>query len=186
MNPRARVSPILVLSLCVFTGMVHATQIIHRTVEQLGNESTEVIRGKVAAIQSYWNSDKSKIYTEVIINVDESYKGSGQRTVRLVQLGGVVDNVKVTVHGALQWRANEEVLLFLEPYKGGAYHVSGFSQGKFTIERDPISGAPFVKGRNVTDSQLVGAPKGKRKKGAETIPLDSFIEKALAGTGGAR
>ena len=68
----------------------------------------------------------------------------------------------MTVPGALQWRADEEVLLFLEPYKAGAYHVAGFSQGKFKIERDPVSGAPFVKGREATDAQLVGSPSGDR------------------------
>jgi len=183
---RTRFAPILVLALGLLVSNANATQIIHRSVEQLGSESTEVVRGKVASIQSYWNADKSKIYTDIIVDVDESYKGASAGSVRLVQLGGVVDNVKMTVHGALQWRTDEEVLLFLEPYKNGAYHVSGFSQGKFKIERDPRSGTPFVKGRDVSDAQLVGAPTGSKREVAEKMTLDSFIDRALGGKGGSR
>jgi hypothetical protein len=121
-----------------------ATTIIERTPEQLARESTLVVDGKVDAVRSYWSDDHSKIVTEATITVAGTHKGAPARTVRVVQLGGVVGNVRITAHGALAWKRGEEVLLFLESAGDNAYQVAGFSQGKYTIERDARSGKAFV------------------------------------------
>jgi hypothetical protein len=174
---------ILSASLILFTTAADATQIRYKTVEQLGTESSDVVRGKVTSVQSYWNAAHTKIFTETVIEVDESYKGANASIVRLVQLGGEVDGVRVTVHGALKWRAEEEVVVFLEPYENGAYHVSGFSQGKFDIERDPDTGEVFVKRPSNDGIQLVGAPDDytqiQRNARTESVPIDRFITQAL-------
>ena len=121
-----------------------ATKIIHMNPEQLAEASTTVVRGTVAQVESFWNASHSKIYTETVIAVDESYKGTAGSEVRLLQLGGEVDGLQVTVHGALHWMRGEEVIVFLEPYQGDRFHVAGFSQGKFKVERDPVTGRAFI------------------------------------------
>ena len=174
---------ILSTSLALFFADAEATQIRFKTVEQLGSESSDVVRGKVTSVQSFWNSKRTKIFTETIIEVDESYKGSGAGVVRLLQLGGEVDGIRVTVHGALKWRMDEEVVVFLEPYEDGAYHISGFSQGKFAVERDPETGEAYIKRPVVEGVQLVGAqdPGIQAQRGAriERVPIESFITQAL-------
>jgi len=160
-----RFAPVIgavVLALAVTTVVVHATQVLFRSPRQLGVESALVVQGRVTSVQSYWNPSRTKILTETRVAVDETFKGTRAGVVTVMQLGGVVDNVRMTVHGALQWHEGEEVVLFLEPFDPGRYQVSGFTQGKFNVERDPRTGDAYVRALAQRDVELVGAP------GAET------------------
>ena len=132
---------VLLCSVLVLTAVTaSATQILYRSPKQMGQESETAVRGTVVSVESYWNDTHSKIFTRTRISVDETYKGAEQAAIDIIQLGGVVDGVRVTVHGALQWHVGEEVLLFAERYDAAHYRVSGFSQGKFEVERDPETG----------------------------------------------
>jgi len=171
------------LALLTAASAAQATQIIYQTPEQMGQEATLVVRGVVSQVQSFWNETHTKIFTETVISVDATYKGREVRTARVVQLGGVVGNVRVHVHGALSWRAGEEVLLFLEPDNRGGLRVTGFSQGKFDIERDPATGEMFITrpaldaiaGAGVSGAQ--GAIEGTG--GTAKVRLDEFLDRAL-------
>jgi hypothetical protein len=172
----------LLVAALVFAGAAQATQIILQTPQQLGQASPLVVRGKVSTVRSYWNETHTKIFTETVVQVDEAYKGQATSTARVIQMGGVVGNVRMHVYGALAWQTGEEVLLFLEPDGHGAHRVCGFSQGKFLIERDPATGEAFVVGPALDDVEVLGAPSrdGRRvsPRPART-PLDQFVDKAL-------
>jgi hypothetical protein len=152
-----------------------ATQILYQSPQQLGEQSSLVVRGKVTSTRSFWNDQRTKVFTETHIAVDETYKGGDVATLRVVQLGGVVDNIRVTVSGALQWTPGEEVLLFVEPYRADAYQVSGFSQGKFNVKRDPQTGKAFIQRPALEGVEIMGA-------------LDVFVNRALGDSdkGGSR
>ena len=172
-------------SLLCLLSPARATQVIERTPQQLGEQSSLVVRGRVVAIESYWNANHTKIFTRTRVAVDQSYKGSATGTVDVVQLGGVVDGMRVTVQGATMWRENEEVVLFLEPYVAGSYQVAGFSQGKFDVERDPETGRAFIRRPATEGVQLMttgpnGQPVPSAAASAVTrTPLDQFINGAL-------
>lgn len=168
-------------TLAINPHQVQATKIIHMNPEQLATASTTVVRGTVTQVESFWNASHSKIFTETVITVDESYKGAPGSEVRLMQLGGVVDGIKVTVHGALHWTRGEEVVVFLEPYQGDTFHVAGFSQGKFKVERDPVTGRAFVNQPAMEGVELVDDDgHGHSDITAVTrVPLDQFLSKAL-------
>ena len=80
----------------------------------MGSDATLVVQGVVSGVRSYWNQDRSKIFTETTIAVAATHKGQNQGVVRVTQLGGVVGNVRMSVAGSLGWSNGEEVLLFLE------------------------------------------------------------------------
>jgi hypothetical protein len=173
---------LVVLCSCLVGGTLPAlgTQVQYKSVEQLGEDSSAVVRGTVANVRSFWNEKHTKIFTATLIAVDESYKGRPGGTVEVLQLGGTVDNVQVTAHGALHWTAGEEVVLFLEPYTEGRYQVSGFSQGKFKIERDPDTGAAYIKRPALEGAQMVGAPGAVDASAElETVSLEKFLKEAL-------
>jgi hypothetical protein len=176
---------VFVLSLALFAAVptARATQIIYQAPEQMGQEATLVVRGVVSHVQSFWNETHTKIFTETIIAVDETYKGREVRTARVVQLGGVVGNVRVHVQGALSWRAGEEVLLFLEPDNRGSLRVTGFSQGKFDIERDPATGGMFIT-RPALEAVAEAGASGAQGAfegagGTAKVRLDEFLDRAL-------
>jgi hypothetical protein len=159
-----------------------ATQVIQRTPQQLAQESQLVVDGKVSSVRSYWNDDHSRIFTEAVVTVGSTYKGGASPSVRVVQLGGVVGNVRMTAHGALQWKKGEEVLLFLEPSEPGAFQVAGFSQGMYLIERDPRTGKAFVKHALPPDTHEGSAPAPDVQESAqpaERVTLEQFIDSVL-------
>jgi hypothetical protein len=179
---RTTVGVAALLVLLAAAAAVEATQVIYKSPQQMGSESSLVVRGTVTGVRSFWNESRTRIYTETIVAVDETYKGTGTPTARVIQPGGVVDNARMHVHGALTWRPGEEVLLFLEPRRRGGHRVSGFSQGKLTIERDPATGEPFITHPALDDVGLLGAPDSgahQAAPGAAKTPLDRFIQQAL-------
>jgi len=170
-----------VLALIIAAEYAAATQVLYRTPQQLGVDSELVVMGKVQSVESYWNESKTKILTETRVTVSDAYKGGTRGVVTVMQLGGVVDNVRMTVHGALQWDVGEEVVLFLEPFQTGTYQVSGFFQGRFKVERDPRTGDAYVVRPASSDVQLVGAPDGVDRDASRTKQqsVDAFINDAL-------
>jgi len=158
-----------------------ATQVIQVSPKELAQESQLVVDGKVASVRSYWNEDHTKIFTEAVITVAGTHKGSAAQSVRVVQPGGVVGNVRMTAHGALQWKKGEEVLLFLEPSLPGAYQVAGFSQGKYMIERDPRTGQSFVKMAMPVDTpdSHSATPGTQSAQTPERQTLQQFLDSVL-------
>jgi hypothetical protein len=141
-----------------------------------------VLSGKVAGVESYWNEDHTKIFTRTTVIVDETYKGEHSSRVELIQLGGIVGNIKVSVEGALRWRDGDEVLLFLESYGNTPeYQVTGLSQGRFMIERDPETGEKFVRRPALKDVELMRSD-GTAAAGdgaIEKVSLDRFISEVI-------
>ncbi len=170
------------LLLAGLSSLTYASQVIYKSPQQLGDESVLVVRGRVQSVESYWNSKQTKIFTRTRISVDETYKGSAHPTIDIVQMGGVVGNVKVTVQGALQWKVGEEVLLFAEPYDERSFQVSGFFQGKFKIERDPATGIAYVDAPASEGVSLLGEPPTQRPSRAwlnQRATLEQFVGQAL-------
>jgi hypothetical protein len=159
---------------------VLGTQVIFKSVEQLGEDSSAVVMGTVVNVRSFWNESRTKIFTSTVVAVEESFKGRPGGSVEVLQLGGTVDNVQVTAHGALRWAPGEEVVLFLEPATEGRYQVAGFSLGKFKVERDPDSGTPYIMRETLDGAKMVGAPGGIDPTAElEKISLDKFLREAL-------
>jgi len=173
---------LVVICACLLMGVLPATgtQVLFKSVEQMGQESAAVVRGTVTDVRSFWNEKHTKIFTSTHIAVDESYKGRSAATIEVVQIGGTVGNVQVTAHGALKWSPGEEVVLFLEPFTEGRYQVVGFSQGKFHIERDPETGAAYILRPALSGAELVGAPDSTGASAqVEKTSLDKFLRQAL-------
>jgi hypothetical protein len=165
--------------LLVLSAAGQATKIIYQSPKELATQSSQIVRGTVTGVKSYWNEEGTKIFTEALVAVDETYKGAAIGEARVLQLGGIVGHVNMRVEGALTWRPDEEVLLFLEPNVPGTFSVSGFSQGKFDIARDPNTGKVFVKGVELGGAELVGMPSGAAPPPRGRVPLDQFINETL-------
>jgi hypothetical protein len=183
---RARSIPLILcgLALCLLLppGTAQATQILLKTPSEMGRSSELVVQGRVAAVHSFWNAGGTKILTEVRVDVDRSHKGQAKDTVRIVQLGGEVDGVRMTVAGSPSWRTGEEVLVFLERMRSGDHRVAGFSQGKFLVERDARSGEAFVRRPALIDTELMaraGMAAPKQAENALRVPLRRFLDESL-------
>lgn len=166
------------LCLALAAGAAFATQVITRSPQELARESSLIVDGRVTGVRSYWTPDRSRIMTEATVAVNATHKGAEAGTVRVEQPGGVVGNVRMTAHGALSWKRGEEVLLMLEPASPGAFQVAGFSQGKFTIERDARSGRTFVHRALPADGEGAGAPAAATAT-SPRLTVEQFINQVL-------
>ncbi len=179
------------LGMCLLLALLpaagHATQIELRTPRQLGEQAEIVVRGRVESSESFWNDARTKVFTRTRIAIDETYKGAPRATVDIIQLGGVVDGIRVTVHGAPIWRVGQEVLLFAEPYDDQYFRVSGFCQGKFRVMRDEATDEAYIETPPAPDLEVPGTPAagGPAAAGrtpsstARVTPLDEFVSHAL-------
>jgi hypothetical protein len=168
---------ILVVLVLLFVSLpATATQVEYLPVETLGSESPVVVRGEVTDVRAYWNDGRTRILTETTVRVDERYKGPSSREVRIVQMGGELDGVRMTVAGALEWMPGEDVVLFLEDSLPGRYRVAGFTQGKFGVQVDPRTGEEFVVQAGLGETELVGVSRSVLD---ERLPLSDLLRRAL-------
>jgi hypothetical protein len=177
------VRKLLVIGCIVLSGWSSVSGMVllkHLSPQQLADRSDLVVRGRVQSTESYWNSSRTKIFTRTRIAVDEAYKGTVPAVVDIVQLGGVIGSIRVTVHGAPHWRVGQEVLVFAEPYEARTYQVTGFSQGKFRVKRHPQTGEAYVVAPRLEGVTLLGAPAGKEPAVSPLgVPLEEFLSDAL-------
>jgi hypothetical protein len=93
------------------------------------------------AINSVWGKDKSKIYTDVTLAINERIKGGKQGGSIVVRhLGGEVDGVGELYSHMPTFSEKEEVLLFIKEVADSRYEVLNGEEGKIQIITDETSG----------------------------------------------
>jgi len=176
----SRVIAALAAAVLLCGAAAHASRVVHMTASRMADISALIVSGRVSEVESFWNEKRTKIFTRTVIEVDETYKGDRTASVEIIQLGGTVGNIRVTVEGSLKWARGEEVLLFLEPYDSGRYQVSGLSQGKYLIERDPATGERFVSRAALEGVRLFHADGTSASGGRlEKVPLERFVSEVM-------
>jgi len=122
------------------TTTLAGAQVVSRlSLEELAGSSDYIIHGVVSSVTADWNEEHTLIYTTIDIDLRDQFAGEPLGgALRLRQLGGTVDGIDQAVLPTLPgYVKGEEVLLFLRSVQGGQLVVSGLTQGKFTVRRDP-------------------------------------------------
>ncbi len=134
-------SVLAALSLCLAAAGSWLAQsataaMVEQTVAQLTASSSDIISGEVLAKESWWNEDETFIFTSVTIQVNDLYKGTlaVPSTVTVVVPGGEVGETGLGVEHAAQFEVGEKVIVFLRPSEDSTYWVTGWEQGKYTVE----------------------------------------------------
>ena len=139
------------------------------------DQSDLIAIGSCIDTKSAW-VDRALV-TLATISVAETLKGAEMGTITVALPGGIDANRKfpiaMTYPGAPRVTTGENVFLFLtaDTQTLGAYTVTGFSQGKFSIAKDD-EGEQFVT-RDLTKTMLKH-DNGVRRGSAEITPLSSL------------
>lgn len=141
---------ILVLTAALSAAFAQEKQ---KPVSDLAREADVVAVGRVTALKSEWDEGKTRIVTRVTLSVDEYLKAGSERSksVTIVTLGGEVDEVGEFYTHVPTFRQSEAVVVFLKKDTRGAYNISGGTQGKYSMERNPESGKMMVAGNVEVD-----------------------------------
>ncbi|MGA9295544.1 MAG: hypothetical protein WBV81_23335 [Ignavibacteriaceae bacterium] len=134
----------LCLMFCIFQFTLFA-QISQKEIsvlKSLSKGSDVIATGKVTKQKSSWNKNKTRIYTEATLQVDEYLKGNNNgNTVTVTYPGGEVGSVGEIYSHMPKFVNNEDVLVFLKKDKVGKnYKVFKGEDGKINITKDSKTG----------------------------------------------
>jgi len=138
-NTLFRAVRMLILFAAALPELVHG-QARPVTVDELAKRADVVVLGKVLALKSEWNNDKSRIFTRVTIGVDEVLKGDGSdRFLTITTPGGELDGVGELYSHTVRFANDEKVVVFAEKDKRGNLRVAGGERGKYTIKQSELT-----------------------------------------------
>ena len=101
-----------------------------------------IVTGKVAKQKSNWNANKTRIFTEATIQVDEYLKGNNKaNSVTVTYPGGEVGGIGELYTHMPKFKNNEDVLVFLKKdKKTNSYKVYDGENGEVKIIKDQKTG----------------------------------------------
>jgi hypothetical protein len=134
---------------------LHLAQSIQSDIKNLSQGADMIITGKVVDQKSQWNSDNSRIFTNVTIQVDEYLKGSdNQDRIVITHLGGEVGSVGETYSHIPTFIDDENVLLFVKKSaKDESLSVFEGEEGKLTFYQNKNTGEK-VTSNNIKASDI--------------------------------
>ena len=132
---------LVLLFICGFVSNSYSQQ-LSTDIKTLSRGAEVVLDGKVIKQNSYWNTDKTRIYTNATIQVDEYIKGNtNESTVIVTYLGGEVGDVGELYTHMPRFENDEEVLVFLRKDQSTSnYKVFNGEEGKLSIVYDKNTG----------------------------------------------
>jgi hypothetical protein len=138
-----------------------ATQMVLQSLEQMTYRADAVVRAVPTGerpVSRWTNPDGTGlIVTTTTLRVIESYSGSVRagQTLTVEHLGGIVGDTYLMVPGMVQFRPDEEVVLFAQRSPAGTFHVLDLSMGKFEVGRD-ADGSRLLGRRDLQNVEMVG------------------------------
>jgi len=151
--------------------------------ENLIDNADSIVIGTVAEHNSYWNDKHTRIYTSVVLSIEESLKGTTIERVTVILPGGEVDEIGEWVSDMPSFDQGERVMIFLKKLSEAQlpsakdskielpkeqFEVYSGFQGKFTITGDKVGDLSLAKFKERVKKVL----KGQALSGEELdVPL---------------
>ena len=170
---------------CVLTllaAVANATTIVVPTDEQLIEKSPLIVRATV--VSSTPIERGSAIWTETILQVDETIKGTAPSVVTVREPGGIVGDRITMIYGSPEYVAGERVLAFLTPTPRNDYQTVDMFIGRFEEARGTDGTKLWIRsavehGVDLLASDLNPLPESKLNRDASRF--ERFISERAAG-----
>jgi len=99
--------------------------------QELMETSPRILHARV--LDSRVASSGEFLWTHYRLQVLDRLKGDFPSEITVSEPGGALNGLTMHVAGVVEYRAGEEVILFLSPTPIGYWRTTGFSQGKFSV-----------------------------------------------------
>lgn len=133
-----RIRSVVIAAAVLFSVLAHpaAAQTSEELAYSLGAASPLVLTGRVAALESRWDTSAGAIYTYVTVSVTERLKGElAESMIVIKQIGGQIGNIGLFVGDQPTYSLDEEVLVFLAVRpRDGTLYPAGFALGKWRLD----------------------------------------------------
>ncbi len=143
-----KIKKLLFILLAMLLGLLITAnaQTISTDLKTLTKNSEAILVGKVKEQKSSWNEDKTRIYTDVTVEVEEYFKGTvSDKSIVVRHLGGEVGEVGELYTHIPTFKEQEEMVLFVKMDKNdGKYRVYDGENGKIEIMKDKDSEAKLT------------------------------------------
>jgi len=133
--------------------------------------SEKVVRGQVVEVKSYWNSEKTLIFTDVTVLIDEYIKGNGPRDIIITIPGGTVDDNTHWVSDTPQFGVGYYGIIFLE----SSGDVTGGPDGVYLLQ-EPMIGTNQL--QSLTEDRFLSWLKAYIN-GQTQISFEEVFEKTI-------
>ena len=156
-------------ALTLLAVVASATTLSRLRFEELAQQATDVARLRCLSAEARW--ENGEIWTDTRFEVV---------TIRTV--GGTIGGLHSRVEGVPEFRAGEEVYVFLWGREGEPHRILGWSQGTFRIARDARTGAEIVTQDSAAAPVFDPRTHEFRRSGIRNLPVASFqmkLRKAL-------
>ena len=170
----------------VFVAPTFATTLVRMDLNELVTTNQKVLLGEVVDTYSYWNRSRTFIFTDVRIEVVESFKGSfaGRKEIEITLMGGTVGDLSALILAGAELVPGNSYLLFLDEAElpGGetALTVRDHSQGIFDVEVDPsLEDSRQLRAvSQANDHPLLPDHEGLTEApgGTKGVPLEALIQ----------
>lgn len=134
----------IVLVYVVLTARAGAVTVAPLSFDELVNESTAVVYGRVSDVRGQWSDDRRRIDSFVTIEVFGRYKGSAGESLTFTVPGGQVGRYMNLVPGAPSFTRGDRAVLFLTARGPRLPITTGFTQGIYRVNVDSRTGTAFV------------------------------------------
>lgn len=132
----------------VISASALGASVIPMSLGEMIDKADAIVVARCVETRSYWQNNK--IYTENILNVQDSVKGNVQAEHVVTTLGGIAlhpilkKEVKMSVPGGVEFSVGQQALLFTQRNSIAQNQIIGLSQGLFVIEVDEETGVAMI------------------------------------------
>ena len=151
-----------------------ASIVVAMDLPALVREADHIAIVDVVSTTADWDAKHERIFSTIDLKVVERWKGAaaaGEDHLRIVQPGGTVGDLTMTVTGLSTFSPGERALVFLRGTSTQA-RVLGMGQGKRPMRFESVSGKWLVQAPNLRQSTLV-QPRVATPANGKLTPLPS-------------
>ncbi len=141
----------IILSSQNFYSQVLVDQNNEKQIKQLTKSSDLIIVGKVLSKKSFWNHDKSRIFTDVSIEAEEYLKGKSSPNITITVPGGEIGEIGELYTHMPKFDDEEEMILFAQKDKKNQLRVTEGELGKIRLITNKETGQKFTASKKRVD-----------------------------------
>lgn len=165
----------LLTALALSASTLSATVVLPAEFSEVVAGSQIIVYGRVADVRPEWTDGRRRIETVVTVEAASFLRGTPTATVTFRVPGGQIGRLKSVTIGAPEFRAGEEVVLFLRSQGPAMPQVFGMHQGVYRVKLDARTGDRLVSypllGRTEEPQKVVRGAAERRP-----LPLTQFTQ----------